>query len=77
MDAWKSLSSIAPGLTFWRIMGNTLFITVLAMFAEMFSAAIVAYGFARFRFKGRDVIFFHHAGHDDDSRHADARTHAF
>jgi multiple sugar transport system permease protein len=24
----------------------------------MFSAAVVAYGFARFRFKGRDVIFF-------------------
>ena len=58
IDAWKSLGSIAPGLTFWRIMGNTLFITVLAMFAEMFSAAIVAYGFARFYFKGRDLIFF-------------------
>lgn len=57
-DAWASLNSIAPGLTFLRIMGNTLFITVLAMFAEMFSAAIVAYGFARFYFKGRDVIFF-------------------
>jgi multiple sugar transport system permease protein len=57
-DAWKSLGSIAPGLTFWRIIGNTLFITVLAMVAEMFSAAIVAYGFARFRFWGRDVIFF-------------------
>ncbi|MBN2304079.1 MAG: carbohydrate ABC transporter permease [Anaerolineae bacterium] len=57
-DSWKQLDSIAPGLTFWRIMGNTLFITVLAMFGEMFSAAIVAYGFARFRFKGRDTIFF-------------------
>ncbi len=56
--AWKSLGSIAPGLTFWRIIGNTLFITVLAMFAEMFSAAIVAYGFARFHFWGRDVLFF-------------------
>lgn len=57
-DAWASLNSIAPGLTFLRIMGNTLFITVLAMFAEMLSAAIVAYGFARFYFRGRDVIFF-------------------
>ncbi len=58
VDAWTALGSIAPGLTFWRIIGNTLFITVLAMFAEMFSAAVVAYGFARFYFKGRDVIFF-------------------
>jgi multiple sugar transport system permease protein len=57
-DAWTQLGSIAPGLTFWRIIGNTLFITVLAMFAEMFSAAVVAYGFARFRFRGRDLIFF-------------------
>jgi len=56
--SWEQLGSIAPGLTFWRIIGNTLFITVLAMFAEMFSAAVVAYGFARFRFKGRDVLFF-------------------
>lgn len=57
-EAWERLESIAPGLTFWRILGNTLFMTVLAMFAEMFSAAIVAYGFARFQFKGRDVLFF-------------------
>ena len=40
VDAWKKLASIAPGLTFWRIMGNTLFITGLAMFAEMFPAQI-------------------------------------
>jgi|AMZC01.1.fsa_nt_AMZC01000526.1_7 multiple sugar transport system permease protein len=58
IEAWEKLASIAPGLTFWRIMGNTLFITGLAMFAEMFSASLVAYGFARFEFKGRDVIFF-------------------
>src|SRR5512135_1816984 len=37
VKAWDKLASIAPGLTFFRIMGNTLFITVLAMFAEMFS----------------------------------------
>ena len=58
IEAWEKLASIAPGLTFWRILGNTLFITGLAMFAEMFSASLVAYGFARFEFKGRDVIFF-------------------
>lgn len=57
-DAWEQLGRIAPGLTFFRIMGNTLFITALAMFAEMLSAAIVAYGFARFHFRGRDVLFF-------------------
>jgi multiple sugar transport system permease protein len=58
VEAWQKLASIAPGLTFLRIVGNTLFITGLAMFAEMFSAAVVAYGFARFEFKGRNLIFF-------------------
>ncbi len=57
IDVWSQFGSIKPGMTFWRIMGNTLFITILAMFGEIFSASIVAYGFARFRWRGRNVIF--------------------
>lgn len=49
-DAWNALP-------FDRFLLNTLFTTILAMFAEIVSAAIVAYGFARFRFPGRDVLF--------------------
>ncbi len=51
IDAWKQLP-------FGRFFLNTIFITVLAMFAEMFTTSIVAYGFSRFSFKGRDTIFF-------------------
>lgn len=54
---WTELSSIAPGMTFWRIVGNSLFITILAMIGEIFSASLVAYGFARFRWRGRDTVF--------------------
>jgi multiple sugar transport system permease protein len=36
---------------------NTIFITVLAMSGEILSCALVAYGFARFRFPGRDALF--------------------
>lgn len=57
IDVWSRLGSIAPGMTFWRIVGNTLFITLLAMVGEIFSASIVAYGFARFRWRGRDAVF--------------------
>ncbi len=57
IDVWTKLASIAPGMTFWRIIGNTLFITLLAMFGEIFSASLVAYGFSRFRWKGRDAVF--------------------
>jgi multiple sugar transport system permease protein len=57
MEAFAQLSRIAPGLTFWRILSNTLFITILAMTAELISVSLVAYGFARFRFPGRNVLF--------------------
>lgn len=57
LNVWTQLGSIKPGMTFWRIMGNTLFITVLAMFGEIFSASLVAYGFSRFRWRGRDLLF--------------------
>lgn len=57
IDVWAQLASIAPGMTFWRIVGNTLFITLLAMFGEIFSASLVAYGFSRFQWRGRDALF--------------------
>lgn len=58
IQAFRSLGQIAPGLTFWRILSNTLVITLLAMSAELIAVTLVAYGFARFRFPGRDTLFF-------------------
>lgn len=55
--AFQDLNRIAPGLNFWRILGNTLFITILAMVAELIAVTLVAYGFARFRFPGRNILF--------------------
>lgn len=57
LDVWTKMSSIAPGMTFFRIIGNTLFITILAMVGEIFSASLVAYGFSRFRWRGRNTLF--------------------
>jgi multiple sugar transport system permease protein len=56
-QAFVELSKIAPGLTFWRILSNTLFITILAMTAELIAVTLVAYGFARFEFPGRNLLF--------------------
>jgi multiple sugar transport system permease protein len=36
---------------------NSAFITLLAMGGEIFTCALVAYGFARFRFPGRSILF--------------------
>jgi multiple sugar transport system permease protein len=56
-EVWERLREINSEMTFGRIMANTLFITVLAMFGEIFSASLVAYGFSRFRWRGRDALF--------------------
>ena len=48
IDAWNALP-----VSFTRFTANTLFITLLAMTAEIFTCSVVAYGFARFRFPGR------------------------
>jgi len=50
IDAWTAMP-------FTRYLGNTLFIVVLGIIGELTSATIVAYGFARFHFPGRDLIF--------------------
>ena len=52
-DAW--LSTKQP--TFWRFLFNTLFLTALVLPAQVLSAAVVAYGLARYRFPGRGLIF--------------------
>jgi len=57
VTVWERLQSINPEMNFWRILANTLFITFLAMFGEIFSASLVAYGFARFQWRGRNFLF--------------------
>jgi multiple sugar transport system permease protein len=52
IEAWNALP-----VSFTRFTANTIFITVLAMAAEIFTCSLVAYGFARFRFPGRNFIF--------------------
>lgn len=51
---WSDVFRIAPfGLFIW----NTVLVTVLALIGQVLSASAVAYGFARFRFPGRDTLF--------------------
>ena len=50
--AWNK--SVPPFTTFYY---NTIYITVLNIFGLVFSSSLVAFGFARIRFWGRNVIF--------------------
>ncbi len=54
---WSNYPDAWTALPFNRFLVNTVYMTLLAMFAEITTAAIVAYGFARFRFPGRNVLF--------------------
>lgn len=51
VDVWQE----AP-LALW--IGNTVLVTVLAAVAVTLSSALVAWGFAYYRFRGRDALFF-------------------
>jgi multiple sugar transport system permease protein len=53
-DNYAAVFTMAPFATFLR---NSVIITALAVFGQTLSAAIVAYGFSRFRFPGRDMLF--------------------
>jgi multiple sugar transport system permease protein len=54
---WSNYADAWNALPFDRFLLNTVFMTVLAMFAELTTASIVAYGFARFRFPLRNTLF--------------------
>lgn len=45
------------GVSFWVFLGNTVIVCVLGVIGTVLSNAIVAYGFARLRWRGRDGFF--------------------
>ncbi len=45
------------GVSFWVFLGNTVIVCVLGVIGTVLSNAIVAYGFARLKWRGRDAFF--------------------
>jgi len=54
---WQNYVRAVTILPVPRFLWNTIVITAPVMVATALSSALVAYGFARFRFPGRDVLF--------------------
>lgn len=52
VEAWQTI----PG-TFPRLMWNTTFYAVMTEIGVLISCTLVAFGFSRFRFPGRDFLF--------------------
>ena len=55
---WSNFAKAWTVLPFMRFLGNTVFITVMCLIGQLTSASLVAYGFARFKFTGRNVLFY-------------------
>jgi multiple sugar transport system permease protein len=54
---WENYSDVFTLAPFATFLWNSVIITALAVFGQTLSAAVVAYGFSRFRFPGRDMLF--------------------
>jgi multiple sugar transport system permease protein len=54
---WKNYSRAVTLLPFGRYLLNTTIITAATVIFTMASSCLVAYGFARMRFRGRDTLF--------------------
>ena len=54
---WENYTRAVTMLPFGRYLWNTLIITVPVMVATALSSSLVAYGFSRFSFKGREFLF--------------------
>jgi multiple sugar transport system permease protein len=55
--AWSNFGEAWNALPFGAMVFNSVFVTTLAMVGELASAALVAYGFARFHFRFRNALF--------------------
>ncbi len=54
---WENYPEALTARPFGRYYVNTTIITTLSVIGQVLSSAVVAYGFARFRFPGRGFIF--------------------
>ncbi len=50
---------------FWTFLGNSLTVAILGVLGTVISNAIIAYGFARLRWRGRDAFFALTLAHHD------------
>jgi multiple sugar transport system permease protein len=55
---WQNYAAALKTLPFLLYVQNSIFVATVAMVGSVLSSAIVGYGFARFHFPGRNVLFF-------------------
>lgn len=54
---WDNYTRMLDYLPFFLFLKNTFYVTVMNVVGTLIASSMVAYGFARLRFPGRDVLF--------------------
>lgn len=54
---WRNWPEVWRQIPFGKYVLNSFYVTILAVIGQVVSATLVAYGFARFRFPGREGLF--------------------
>ena len=54
---WKNYSEALEKMRFWEGLSNSVAVTFLGTLGTLLSCSLVGYGFARFRFPGREALF--------------------
>lgn len=54
---WQNFPAATTYIPFWLYMGNTLIVSGLTIVGTVISCSLIAYGFSRVRWPGRDWVF--------------------
>ena len=54
---WHNYTDVWNEIQYPRLLFNTLAIAIIGTIGTVVSCTLVAYGFSRFRFPGRDALF--------------------
>ncbi len=54
---WQNYTDLFAAWPFWTYLRNTLIVTVPSVLGQIISSSLVAYGFARVRWPGRNIVF--------------------
>jgi multiple sugar transport system permease protein len=54
---WQNFAAATTYIPFWQYMGNTFFIALVTIIGTLLSCTLVAYGFSRIKWPGRNIVF--------------------
>lgn len=57
-EFWANLKALEQAMPIWRSLFNSIFVSSVTTASTVFLASLAGYAFAKFRFKGRNILFF-------------------